>query len=1169
MTQRVKDDRRYDQRGSRGFALIATLSIMSLVMMVLLGTISLTKSTTKSSQSAKYLAEARANARMALNLAIAELQKELGPDQRISANMAVFSGSPNQVNFDPNDHSGYKNPHYLGTWDSWQTWLSDGIASTYERGRTSKFRKVLVSHPQSDVLSADDWRTLSLDGYKGDSVSLVASSGLPSKQVSVPLVETQGGGYAWYVSGNNQKANLRLPQQSTNTSIADSSSNLSNLRSNGVGSMLDSRLSGYPKEKISLDKVVSQDSAALASSIPQGADEYFEQNFHAFTPYSKSVLSDVRFGGLKKDLNLLLELDQLPHENSEWAKYGLSENLLPANLLNSLPREDNNGNTSIQQLMPSWRKLSYFYNEYKNSDLDVAEVNYSHIGTGTGTPKDNGQFINDSQMRRVPVMTTFTVMTALVNTNNTVEGLRVQYNPIVTFWNPYNHPIQLSHDRFLSNKVEHGLKVSVYDGDETNPSAALKYHVNGNWPVVWLANLGVRFKLPATDENSNPITFAPGESKFFSMHDLIERGSDWTLREGLRDNWGDYGGQEGALLQDYLAVTDGNSVKLADEPVENLRFSLRRNPGRLEMYMYQPVWFEVKYNKKENHPEYQNWENEINQYQAAVFPNVRYNLIFQQGYSFKGGKITNGSADVTPLIVKNFLHTHALSSRSQQDVANGGVVPKDFIEIHPYSYFFTLSRSMSSVAYPRALTDEPQVFEPVSDSRVAFYEISTSPSYSIASFGRFPLDMSYYDFPSSGGGNTGRVGLENTSVHQTIGNYGIGDSFASPLIGALGIHAKVDLLPTMDASGNEVGGEAAFDRAFLCNDALFDGWFHSSITQQSDDDRFSISRSATNLFQQFAEGGGALPNQHLVYDEGNEELGEITSKLFGSGIAEDAFSKVAQYMMLNGGFNVNSTSVEAWKALFAGLAGGEFHYRDSQSGEIKGPVKVNDGEILLSRFSLPCSDEEGKKASDEAAWQGVRYLTAEHVQKLAEECVRQVKLRGPFLNMADFVNRRLAGGETGRCGALQAAIDWDEFNGNSAGNSRDSINGRFKRSGDMVSSTPPADGFVNPEAHLGSKFTNIPGYVMQGDLLKRIGNQITVRDDTFTIRAYGESRDAKGQLKSQAYCEAVVQRGNHYVDDSDEATTRSENLNSETNRMFGRKLELVTFKWLSMNETKN
>ena len=183
--------------------------------------------------------------------------------------------------------------------------------------------------------------------------------------------------------------------------------------------------------------------------------------------------------------------------------------------------------------------------------------------------------------------------------------------------------------------------------------------------------------------------------------------------------------------------------------------------------------------------------------------------------------------------------------------------------------------------------------------------------------------------------------------------------------------------------------------------------------------------------------------------------------------------------------------------------------------------------------------------------------------------MRQVKLRGPFLNMADFVNRRLAGGETGRCGALQAAIDWDEFNGNSAGNSRDSINGRFKRSGDMVSSTPPADGFVNPEAHLGSKFTNIPGYVMQGDLLKRIGNQITVRDDTFTIRAYGESRDAKGQLKSQAYCEAVVQRGNHYVDDSDEATTRSENLNSETNRMFGRKLELVTFKWLSMNETKN
>ena len=39
----------------------------------------------------------------------------------------------------------------------------------------------------------------------------------------------------------------------------------------------------------------------------------------------------------------------------------------------------------------------------------------------------------------------------------------------------------------------------------------------------------------------------------------------------------------------------------------------------------------------------------------------------------------------------------------------------------------------------------------------------------------------------------------------------------------------------------------------------------------------------------------------------------------------------------------------------------------------------------------------------------MRSLSDAQVTDLAKQIVQQVKVRGPFLNMADFLNRRLAG----------------------------------------------------------------------------------------------------------------------------------------------------------------
>ena len=82
---------------------------------------------------------------------------------------------------------------------------------------------------------------------------------------------------------------------------------------------------------------------------------------------------------------------------------------------------------------------------------------------------------------------------------------------------------------------------------------------------------------------------------------------------------------------------------------------------------------------------------------------------------------------------------------------------------------------------------------------------------------------------------------------------------------------------------------------------------------------------------------------------------------------------------------------------------------------------------------------------------------------------------------------------------------------------------------------------------------------------------LTVRDDTFTIRAYGCVRTGgRGRVLAQAWCEAVVQRTIEYVDPSNEPQDRDRMPDGSApkkkltaiNKTLGRKFRVVSFKWL-------
>ena len=81
--------------------------------------------------------------------------------------------------------------------------------------------------------------------------------------------------------------------------------------------------------------------------------------------------------------------------------------------------------------------------------------------------------------------------------------------------------------------------------------------------------------------------------------------------------------------------------------------------------------------------------------------------------------------------------------------------------------------------------------------------------------------------------------------------------------------------------------------------------------------------------------------------------------------------------------------------------------------------------------------------------------------------------------------------------------------------------------------------------------------------LSSLGPVMTVRSDTFRVRAYGEATDSSGRIVARAWCEAVVQRTPEYVDATDAV---DELPTTEANRLFGRRFEMTGFRWLSKEE---
>ncbi|HEY9249944.1 MAG TPA: hypothetical protein VIO38_12470, partial [Rariglobus sp.] len=80
-------------RRERGFALLITITLLAFLVLLLVSLASLTRVETQVAANNQQLAQARQNALMALNIAVGQLQKYAGPDQRTTARADLENGA--------------------------------------------------------------------------------------------------------------------------------------------------------------------------------------------------------------------------------------------------------------------------------------------------------------------------------------------------------------------------------------------------------------------------------------------------------------------------------------------------------------------------------------------------------------------------------------------------------------------------------------------------------------------------------------------------------------------------------------------------------------------------------------------------------------------------------------------------------------------------------------------------------------------------------------------------------------------------------------------------------------------------------------------------------------------------------------------------------------------
>jgi|GEM_PF-1895078 len=1118
----------------RGFALVLSLGLMALMVLLAVTLSALISVESEASRQTLNSTMARQNAYIALLTAVGQIQQTAGSDTRVSARSDILAGTSSTSN----------------KWTG--IWKSAGDVSASFTANAHWLVSAMNPDPSRTISTSSTLSVLMASAAQGlDSTTnsavyavkqpIFPASTTTSPNASNPAAVGNNGYFAYWVSDESLKAKFTIPNAMEVIATPTVSDKLTSMQvpRNYAFEFMDDAFANYRAlDQNTLARISNPAQLKFMTSL-SGLAVVPKSLLHDVTVDSLGILANARDGGLKLDLTTGFDNNGIYTSlfGPGTDNYRLVE-----------PWRTENYNFTYRGRGPQMATMRDFARFYKRLDTngrfafelasaagnDVSnEPTLSNATSSYTIGKEKGM---DPQKNMVfPIISHVQISMGLrpyptssfSSAGERLYGLRSETRLLVGLYNPYNVPLVFTPSSAVQLRVDCDMLPYVqfeatYD-DGTTTIASL----NGVTHLGNVRNNDDYFQFVTTIDS--PVLIPPGQIIPYSLSRTSTNGNA-ILQQGYSID-GYFHRTLTTSIFPYRTLD--NTVRILSAgivpPLSDNSFSGKKTRhGSIKLRTSDRSGSEPQAHMFSQIVDL--WSNNATESTLPSFRGATTDAILLKdlydastgnfdpipigtwGYHLRTTLENQGVRTLIDSNIRYFRGTIGWDSGTSSD--------SPFYLSNPYAFYsgmgerglintqfdeFADMSSTGSLLWGNSTGGSGQ-------SSVVLFHLPRRPPLSIGEFQNATLG-SYTNEPS----------------------YVLGNSYANPR------------LPRTATASNGETNSVVFDISYLVNDGgIWDNYFLSGLSDAAGSSWINWKDNAalTAYYEDPIE--HPLPNHRLVIEGHNGIAQPGLTELFPDNV--DDYRDMASYLRLNGPFNVNSTSVPAWKAFLMSMRNLEIPKLNT-SGVINGFREKDADKSAFVRTVATQGD-------DNDFWTGYRSITETEAQTLAENIVKGIKARAqskstpaPFQSMGEFVNRRLSSDDYGKSGVLQTAIDASNLN-QPGGNSN------------KVSSI--AGWNTDTQNEQAAAF---PGMLMQGDLLQALSAVMTVRSDTFKVRAYGEHLSNDGQMAGQAWCEAVIQRTAEFVDDSlaPGATTASISGNP-VNLEFGRRFKIVSFRWLSPSE---